>query len=207
MNRDLKFNNITSLNQYLLIFLKKGWINNFSWDFFWIFSGFWLIPIIMILDNLELFYVFGVFLFWISHRISSVFIAWTCYAYRPLIFKQWFRFLCLPLLTFTLILMWFFLPKSLLPLNMNERFIIIAFLDYFWGIYHFSIQHFGFLRLYRFKNKIEEQIIESKLDKFYCLMVGGLIIILIEFIKTNQIYRNQNYFTFIVDFFRFDLSY
>ena len=62
------------------------WIQGFGWDLFWIFPGIWLFPLVLFLDDLDPIYAAGVFLFWIGHRVSSLYLA------VPLPNSEWFLF-------------------------------------------------------------------------------------------------------------------
>ena len=138
------------------------WIQGFGWDLFWIFPGIWLFPLVLFLDDLDPIYAAGVFLFWIGHRVSSLYLGWFSPSYRPLLHDQRQRFIFIPLGVLLLTGFWLLLPESLLPLPFSLRILSLAMLDYFWGIYHFAAQHFGMLRLYRHLNPGSEDIFEKK---------------------------------------------
>ncbi|MEC7466924.1 MAG: hypothetical protein VYE57_05845, partial [SAR324 cluster bacterium] len=119
------------------------WIQGFGLDLFWIFPGIWLFPLVLFLDDLDPIYAVGVFLFWIGHRVSSLYLGWFSPSYRPMLHDQRQRFIFIPLGVLLLTGFWLLLPESLLPLPFSLRILSLAMLDYFWGIYHFSAQHFG----------------------------------------------------------------
>ena len=77
------------------------WVRSPAWDFFWLHSALWLGLIIFVLREqpvLEIFYMVGMFLFWISHRFSSFYIAWCTRSYRRLCSSQPWRFMIFPAL-------------------------------------------------------------------------------------------------------------
>ena len=153
------------------------WIQGFGWDLFWIFPGIWLFPLVLFLDDLDPIYAVGVFLFWIGHRVSSLYLGWFSPSYRPLLHDQRQRFIFIPLGVLLLTGFWLLLPESLLPLPFSLRILSLAMLDYFWGIYHFAAQHFGMLRLYRHLAQCSEDVFEKTRDRWYCLgATGGLVI-------------------------------
>ena len=63
----------------------------------------------------EMFYAAGVFLFWISHRFSSFYLAWRTQAYHPLLKNQQGRFVFIPLLLVSVVFAVLFIPESVLP--------------------------------------------------------------------------------------------
>ena len=88
----------------------------FGWDLFWIFPGIWLFPLVLFLDDLDPIYAVGVFLFWIGHRVSSLYLGWFSPSFRPLLHDQRQRFIFIPLAVLLLTGFWLLLPESLLPL-------------------------------------------------------------------------------------------
>ena len=86
--------------------LGTFWIQGFGWDLFWIFPGIWLFPLVLFLDDLDPIYAAGVFLFWIGHRVSSLYLGWFSPSYRPLLHDQRQRFIFIPLAVLLLTGFW-----------------------------------------------------------------------------------------------------
>ncbi|MEC9172266.1 MAG: hypothetical protein VYC97_06660, partial [SAR324 cluster bacterium] len=169
----------------------KFWIQGFGWDLFWIFPGIWLFPLILFLDDLDPIYAVGVFLFWIGHRVSSLYLGWFSPSFRPLLHDQRQRFIFIPLAVLLLTGFWLMLPESLLPLPFPLRILSLAMLDYFWGIYHFAAQHFGMLRLYRHLAPGSEDVFEKIRDRWYCLGAAGGLVIFAEVLHGTAILQED----------------
>ena len=95
----------------------KGWIRSSSWDSFWLLSGIWLTFLFLMLDSShlqEMFYATGVFLFWISHRFSSFYLAWGTQAYKPLRRVMKKRFVFFPIFITLVVLAVLYIPESVL---------------------------------------------------------------------------------------------
>ena len=167
------------------------WIQGLGWDFFWIFPGIWLLPLVLFLEDLDPIYAAGVFLFWIGHRVSSLYLGWFSPSYRPLLHDQRQRFIFIPLGVLLLTGFWLFLPESLLPLPFSLRILSLAMLDYFWGIYHFAAQHFGMLRLYRDLAPGSEDVFEKNRDRWYCLGAAGGLVIFAEVLHGTAILQED----------------
>ena len=98
----------------------KGWIRSSSWDSFWLLSGIWLTFLFLMLDSAhlqEMFYATGVFLFWISHRFSSFYLAWGTQAYKPLRRAMKKRFVFFPIFITLGVLAVLYIPESVLDLG------------------------------------------------------------------------------------------
>ena len=167
------------------------WIQGFGWDLFWIFPGIWLFPLVLFLDDLDPIYAVGVFLFWIGHRVSSLYLGWFSPSFRPLLHDQRQRFIFIPLAVLLLTGFWLMLPESLLPLPFPLRILSLAMLDYFWGIYHFAAQHFGMLRLYRHLDPGSEDVFEKTRDRWYCLGAAGGLVIFAEVLHGTAILQED----------------
>ena len=167
------------------------WIQGFGWDLFWIFPGIWLFPLVLFLDDLDPIYAVGVFLFWIGHRVSSLYLGWFSPSFRPLLHDQRQRFIFIPLAVLLLTGFWLMLPESLLPLPFSLRILSLAMLDYFWGIYHFAAQHFGMLRLYRHLDPGSEDVFEKNRDRWYCLGAAGALVIFAEVLHGTAILQED----------------
>ena len=167
------------------------WIQGFGWDLFWIFPGIWLFPLVLFLDDLDPIYAVGVFLFWIGHRVSSLYLGWFSPSFRPLLHDQRQRFIFIPLAVLLLTGFWLLLPESLLPLPFSLRILSLAMLDYFWGIYHFAAQHFGMLRLYRHLDPGSEDVFEKNRDRWYCLGAAGALVIFAEVMHGTAILQED----------------
>ena len=163
-------------------------------------NALWLAPIVLWLAHgysdpeaspLDFLYFGLTALFWIGHRLSSTYLAYCTEAYRPLLRAQPVRFVVLPL-AITAACFAIFLPAdSALPWTREERLIGLAIVDYAWVTYHFASQHFGALSLYRARAERGGCIQTRRLDRFFALIVGGVLVFVADVLAGAVAYQDQ----------------
>jgi hypothetical protein len=163
-------------------------------------SALWLAPIVFWLAHgysdpesspLDLFYFALTALFWIGHRLCSTYLAYCTEAYRPLLRSQPIRFVVIPIFV-TLGCFAIFLPSdSALPWTREERLIALAIVDYGWVTWHFAAQHFGALSLYRSRADRSADIQTRRLDRFFALSVGGVLVFVADILAGAVAYQEQ----------------
>ncbi len=163
-------------------------------------SALWLAPIVIWLAHgysdpesspLDLLYFGLTALFWIGHRLCSTWLAYCTEAYRPLLRTQPVRFIVLPVLV-TILCFAFFLPAdSALPWTRAERLVGLAIADYAWVTWHFAAQHFGALSLYRSRAGRSACVRTRRLDRFFALSVGGVLVLIADILAGAVAYQEQ----------------
>ena len=176
------------------------WVRGPVWDGFWMLSALWLAPVILWLSHgysnpesspLDLLYFGLTALFWIGHRLSSTYLAYCTEAYRPLLRLEPIRFVVIPL-AITAACFALFLPAdSALPWTREERLIGLAIVDYACVTYHFAAQHFGALSLYRSRADRSSCIQTRRLDRFFALAVGGVLVFVADILAGAVAYQDQ----------------
>jgi hypothetical protein len=163
-------------------------------------SALWLAPIILWLSHgysnpetspLDLLYFGLTALFWIGHRLSSTYLAYCTEAYRPLLRQQPIRFVVLPLLVTAGCFALFLPADSALPWTREERLIGLAIVDYGWVTYHFAAQHFGALSLYRSRADRGWCMQTRRLDRFFALTAGGVLVFVADILAGAVAYQDQ----------------
>jgi hypothetical protein len=114
------------------------WVRNPWWDGFWILSG---LPIGLALVFLPsavgfLFFTAAVFLE-TGHAFSPIVLTWSDAGLRRIAMDRWAEFVALPPLVFVGV---FLVPTE-----------VVFGIYYAWNIYHFGMQNFGVLSLYKRK--------------------------------------------------------
>ena len=179
---------------------SSAWVRGPLWDGFWILSALWLAPIVLLLAHgysnpesspLDLLYFGLTALFWIGHRLSSTYLAYCTEAYRPLLREQPIRFVALPLLITAACFALFLPADSALPWTREERLIGLAIVDYACVTYHFAAQHFGALSLYRTRAERGWCIQTRRLDRFFALSVGGVLVFVADILAGTVAYQDQ----------------
>ena len=174
----------------------NSWVRSPAWDVFWLHSGLWLTLLMLMTSDLhvqEMFYAAGVFLFWISHRFSSFYLAWRTQAYHPLLKNQQVRFVFIPLLLVSFVFAVLFIPESVLPVPVSVRILGMILLDFAWGMHHFAAQHYGLLRLYHHRWNSKSAPLFNKRDRWYCWGVGGGLVLIAELLHGTSFLQEKNY--------------
>ncbi len=176
------------------------WVRGPLWDGFWMQSALWLTPIVVWLAHgysdpesspLDVLYFGLTALFWIGHRLCSTYLAYCTEAYRPLLRTEPIRFIVLPLLVTAGCFAFFLPPDSALPWTREERLVGLAIVDYAWVTYHFAAQHFGALSLYRSRAGRSACIQTRRFDRFFALIVGGLLVFVADILAGAVAYQDQ----------------
>src|SRR2546427_750242 len=179
---------------------SSAWVRGPLWDGFWMLSALWLAPIVLWLAHgysnpetspLDLLYFGLTALFWIGHRLSSTYLAYCTEAYRPLLREQPIRFVALPILVTSGCFALFLPADSALPWTREERLIGLAIVDYACVTYHFAAQHFGALSLYRSRADRSSCIQTRRLDRFFALIVGGVLVFVADILAGAVAYQDQ----------------
>src|SRR5215510_8349697 len=179
---------------------SSKWVRGPVWDGFWMLSALWLAPIILLLVHgysnpesspLDLLYFGLTALFWIGHRLSSTYLAYCTEAYRPLLREQPIRFVALPLLITAGCFALFLPADSALPWTREERLIGLAIIDYACVTFHFAAQHFGALSLYRSRAERGSCFQTRRVDRFFALAVGGVLVFVADILAGAVAYQDQ----------------
>lgn len=179
---------------------SSAWVRGPLWDGFWMLSALWLAPIVLLLVHgysdpesspLDLLYFGLTALFWIGHRLSSTYLAYCTEAYRPLLREQPIRFVVLPILITAGCFALFLPPDSALAWTREERLIGLAIIDYACVTYHFASQHFGALSLYRSRADRSSCMQTRRLDRFFALTAGGVLVFVADILAGTVAYQDQ----------------
>ncbi len=179
---------------------SSEWVRGPVWDGFWMLSALWLAPMVLLLvrgysnpesSPLDLLYFGLTALFWIGHRLSSTYLAYCTEAYRPLLRAQPIRFVVLPIVVTAGCFALFLPADSALPWTREERLIGLAIIDYACVTYHFAAQHFGALSLYRSRADRGLCIQTRRLDRFFALTAGGVLVFVADILAGAVAYQDQ----------------
>ncbi len=178
----------------------RRWIKSPAWDLLWILNALWLAPLILLLargyDDARASPVDGLFFalavpLWFGHRVSSAWLAYATPAYRPLLAKQWRRFVLAPMAIAVACFGLLLAPESVLPMPLAERVVWLAVLDYVLVSYHFAAQHFGLLSLYRARAGRAAEPNTRRLDRWFALVVGGGFVVLAEALAGSIAFQDR----------------
>ena len=178
---------------------SSGWIRNPFWDGLWSLNGLWLVGLLWWLARdheapadspADSAYLVLTLCFWIGHRVGSGYLAYCTSAYRPLLRSQPVRFVVVPILitvaVFTIVLP----PDDMLPITRTRRIFWLVMLDYLLVSYHFAGQHYGLLSLYRVRAGQSRDAGARRVDRWYALGIGGVVVIAAEVIAGNGAHQS-----------------
>ena len=176
------------------------WIKSPAWDLVWILNALWLAPLVLLLarghDDVRVSPVDGLFFalavpLWFGHRVSSAWLAYATPAYRPLLAKQWLRFVLAPIAIVMACFGLLLAPESVLPMPLTERVVWLAVLNYLLVSYHFAAQHFGLLSLYRARAGRASEPSTRRLDRWFSLVVGGGFVVVAEALAGSIAFQDR----------------
>ncbi len=181
--------------------IKKGdgpashWLRSPVWDGFWILSGLWLlVPVLLapvLTSTNQWILVAAVYTLWLPHRFATAFNAYCLPDYRSLIHAQWQRFYLLPAAIFAATFVFLFLPELLLPLPLTTRVQVLATIFFVYNSYHFGVQHFGVLSIYRIRAAQQQDPTVKRYESRYCLFAGGLLVCVAQILAGADIVRDS----------------
>ncbi|MBS1256733.1 MAG: hypothetical protein MAG581_02559 [Deltaproteobacteria bacterium] len=170
------------------------WVRSPAWDLFWLHSGVWLGLLFFTFSHqpaLEMFYIAGVFLFWIAHRFSSFYLAWGTRAYRNVCANQPWRFVFFPLILGISVIVVLLMPETVLPVSVPLRILGLLLLDFIWGMHHFAAQHYGMLRLFHHRSNPETATSSNRQDRFFCWGAGFLLVLIAELLHGTSFLQEK----------------
>ncbi len=159
----------------------------------------WLVPLVLWLARgyadaakspVDTFYFAVTILFWIGHRIGSTWLAWCTTAYRPLLRSSPVRFVGVPALVAAACFGLLLPADAALPWTRAQRVTALAILDYALVTYHFAAQHFGALCLYRVRSGRAASPTTRRLDRWFALGVGGVLVFFAEILAGTTAYQD-----------------
>lgn len=173
----------------------RPWLRSPVWDGFWLLSGLWLlIPVLLspvFTEADQWILVSAVYVLWLPHRFATAFNAYCLPAYRNLIHVQWERFFVLPASIFAATFVFVFLPERLLPVSLTMRVQVLATIFFIYNSYHFGVQHFGVLSIYRIRAAQPQDLQAKAHERAYCLLVGGLLVCVAQILAGAEIVRDS----------------
>jgi hypothetical protein len=158
------------------------WIRNPWWDSFWILSGLPLAGALLLLSP-SIYLVLAItILFEHAHFLSPMALAWTHSGFRALMLRRRMKFIGVPLAiiatTTTIgVLTSLYVPDLNVDVGLRVRvygsadydqpFVMLVVLYFLWNNFHFGMQNFGVLSIYRVKSGSGTR----RKDMIYCLGV------------------------------------
>lgn len=153
------------------------WVRSRAYDLFFLLSGLWVMAVVVPLagtDTLKPFHLMLGVLFWIGHRLATAYLAFCQQAYRELLVEQRTRFIRVPLAITVIVFVLLLIPESILPVPILYRLLPLAVIDFIWEFYHFTMQHYGVVSVYRIRAQQDPAAVDDKRkEKLFCMTVFG----------------------------------
>lgn len=190
------------------------WLRSAYWDGFWMLSGIWLLVILAVYNSapriLRLIFIILTLILGIAHRFATSFNAFCNPAYRPLLLRQYPRFVLLPIAIFLAVFAFVFMPLSVIPLGLMVKAQILATIFFLYNTFHVGIQHYGVISIYRMRSRQDLSGGFKKYEKLFCLAVGSVLVALAQVghgakvVKDSILYRwwPQTSFTALFHFLK-----
>jgi hypothetical protein len=171
---------------------QQMWLRNGVWDSFFLMGGIWLLPVIALFAIIpEHFLLLSLALtgvLWLSHRVATFWTIFCTPSYRTLIAAEPVRFIVVPALVLLLSVAF---ALSSYPASPLLRLQIMGTIFILFNTYHFGIQHFGVLTIYRIK--AGQQLTNSARDRerTACLLLGGVLVLIGQLLHGADVVRES----------------
>ncbi len=175
--------------------IKNPWLRSAGWDGFWMLSGIWLLAPLLLFSNrptaLQIMLLGGTALFWLSHRFATTYNAFCTPAYRDLVRMERSRFILWPtivtLLTFTFV----FVPNNFVKLDTWGKVQILGTIFFLYNSYHFGVQHYGVLSIYRIRAGQAHGGWLKRYERFFCIAVGTVLVAIAQICHGAQVVNDS----------------
>jgi hypothetical protein len=162
------------------------WIRGPLWDGVWILSG----PVVGVAMLFAPFPVMmGLFVVFNSaHLIMPLAVAWGSRSFRQIMVERWVKFILVPAcIMLAAMLSGVFVDKvyEINPATLGVRvyhwsdyrqpFVIMLVIYFFWNAYHFGMQHFGVIQIYRRKHRGADVVGQRRVAMTLCLVLTTLL--------------------------------
>ncbi len=159
---------------------QSPWLCSAVWDGFWMLSGIWLlVPLFAFAHTphaVQGMLIAATLLLWLSHRFATTYNAFCTPAYRNLIHENRMRFLAWPLSAILATFAFVFAPNILLPLDTWGRVQALGTIFFLYNSYHFGVQHYGVLSIYRVRAGQGHSGWLKRYEKIFCVVVGTILV-------------------------------
>ena len=156
------------------------WLHSAAWDGFWMLSGIWLLAPLVAFSGvpaaLKSLLIVATLILWLSHRFATTYNAFCTPAYRHLVREQRTRFLAWPLMITLATFGFVFAPSWLIRLDSWGKVQVLGTIFFLYNSYHFGIQHYGVLSIYRIRAGQDHAHWLKRYERFFCLAVGTVLV-------------------------------
>jgi len=168
------------------------------WDGFFIMGGLWLVPLLLTFSLLpNEFLLMSLILtsvLWLSHRVATFFTIFCTPTYRGLIAAEPMRFFVVPGVVLLLSVGAALCP---FPESALVRLQILGTIFLLLNTYHFGVQHFGVLTIYRIRGgqRISDAARDS--EKRWALVLGGVLVLVGQLLHGADVIQESIFASFV----------
>lgn len=112
----------------------------------------------------------------LSHTYYSMFQCYGVGAYREVALSQPMRFFGIPFVIILVLTSFFIVPLDWLPYERSDRLRLYAFLVFPLTYWHYSMQHYGIISIYRAKGEQRLTKHHANLEKYYCHLTTTFLV-------------------------------
>ena len=174
---------------------NRFWLRSAAWDSFWMLSGIWLLgPLWFFRDApaaQKSVLIVATLVLWLSHRFATTYNAFCTPAYRGLIREQRTRFLIWPMAIILATFGFVFAPSSMFPLSGWTKIQILGSIFFLYNSYHFGIQHYGVLSIYRIRASQDHTRWLKSYEKFFCVAVGTISVAIAQICQGAEVVQDS----------------
>ena len=171
------------------------WLRSAVWDGFWMLSGIWLLAPLWMFSStpsaLKSLLIVATLILWLSHRFATTYNAFCTPAYRHLLREQRIRFLVWPLMITLATFGFVFAPSWLIRLDSWGKVQVLGTIFFLYNSYHFGIQHYGVLSIYRIRAGQGHAGWLKRYERFFAIAVGTVLVAIAQICHGAEVVRDS----------------
>lgn len=171
------------------------WLRSAMWDGFWILSGIWLLVPLWTFSSapsaLKSLLIVATLILWLSHRFATTYNAFCTPAYHDLIRAQRRRFLIWPVMITLATFGFVFAPQELLSLSSWGKIQMLGTIFFLYNSYHFGIQHYGVLSIYRIRAGQDHRGWLKRYEKMFSIAVGAICVAIAQIFHGAEVVQDS----------------
>lgn len=171
------------------------WLRSAAWDGVWMLSGIWLLaPLAMFSSTpsaLQSLLIVATLILWLSHRFATTYNAFCTPAYRHLVREQRTRFLLWPLMMTLATFGFVFAPHGLVALDRWGKIQVLGTVFFLYNSYHFGIQHYGVLSIYRIRASQGHTGWLKRYERFFAIAVGTVLVAIAQICHGAEVVQDS----------------
>lgn len=142
---------------------------------FWMQSGLWLVPLVVLLDAAPALLAVTTLALWFSHRVASLYTLVRTPQLRAIVRARRHVLFTAPLVVGVAVFALILVPEELVGVSFRARAGALATLFLLFQHYHGAMQHYGVLSMYGAGKPATGRT--RALERSFCIVVGALVVL------------------------------